>query len=189
MKILKEMAPSASLVRVQQTWVRLAACVFFMLPFQLQAAVIVMSTTIQSQVDGNTAGKAEAFKTTANAAGTITSLSIYVDSSSTASKLVAGLYADANGHPGALLEQGSSSSLTDGAWNTIAVPQFNLTQGTRYWIAILGTQSGIAKFRDRKGGCSSETSSATNLTTLPSSWTTGQIWDDCPVSGFGNSVP
>ena len=145
--------------------------------------------SLGSQVDYAPLGTAEAFQTTATGCGKLGSLTIYLDSSSTASKLVVGLYADANGHPGALLGQGSSNALTAGAWNTIAIPQVNVTQGTRYWIAILGTQSGIAKFRDRKGGCSSETSSATNLTTLPSSWTTGQIWDDCPVSGFGNSVP
>lgn len=145
--------------------------------------------SLGSQVDFAPLGTAEAFQTTATGCGKLGSLAIYLDSSSTASKLVVGLYADSNGHPGALLAQGSSTTLSAGAWNTIAVPLISVTQGTRYWIGILGTQSGIAKFRDRKGGCSSETSSAANLTALPLSWATGQIWDDCPISGYGNSVP
>jgi outer membrane protein assembly factor BamB len=151
--------------------------------------VLLGDQSLGSQVDYAPLGTAEAFQTTATGCGKVGSLSVYLDSSSTAAKVVVGLYADANGHPGALLGQGSSTAPVAGAWNTIAISQVNVTQSTRYWLAILGTQSGIPKFRDHKGGCSSETSLATNLTALPSSWSTGQIWDDCPVSGYGTSVP
>ena len=67
---------------------------------------------------------------------------VYVDASSTATKIYLGLYADNSGHPGALLTQGNKTSPTAGAWNTISVSPANVASGTKYWIAILGTTSG-----------------------------------------------
>ena len=46
-------------------------------------------------------------KTTASASGTVTSLSVYVDASSNATKLVIGIYSDKSGTPGKLLAQGT----------------------------------------------------------------------------------
>jgi hypothetical protein len=130
---------------------------------------------------------AEAFQTTATGCGKVTSLSVYLDASSTATKLVAGLYADASGHPGALIAQGSGTSLVAG-WNDIPITSATVTQGSPYWIAILGTQGGVAQFRDGSSGCSSETSQQTNLTTLPQSWTSGTVYSSCPVSAFAGSI-
>ena len=90
MRSLRELAQFTSLAGVRQTLIRFVASLFLIATFPLQAAVIMGSTTVQPQVDSNPAGTAEAFKTTASAAGTITSLSIYVDGSSTATKLEIG---------------------------------------------------------------------------------------------------
>ena len=49
---------------------------------------------------------AEAFRTTASTTGPVSWLTVYLDSSATATELVAGLYADAAGKPGALLTTG-----------------------------------------------------------------------------------
>jgi hypothetical protein len=153
-------------------------------------AVLLGDQAIESQRDDNKLGLAEAFQTTASACGTVTSLSIYLDSSSTVTKLFAGLYADASGHPGALMAQGSNSAaLTAGAWNKITIPGGIVTAGQPYWLAILGTNSGLLRFRDGKGGCLSETSAQSNLTSLPSSWATGAIYSSCPASGYGSSGP
>jgi len=87
-----------------------------------------------------------------------------------------------------LLTQGSSSALTPGSWNTIAIPAVNVTAGTTYWIAILGTQGGTLFIRDSpSGGCLSESSSQTTLTALPATWTTGSVWaGSCPLSAYGS---
>jgi len=153
------------------------------------SGVLLGDQTIEAQVDSNSLGSAEAFQTTASASGTVGTLSVYVDASSTAKTLVAGIYADSSGHPGALIAQGSSSQLTTGAWNTITIPGAIVSAGTPYWIAILGTQSGTLAFRDGSGGCKSETSLQTNLTALPSTWVTGVVYPSCPLSGYGSTGP
>ncbi len=150
------------------------------------------NTSIESNLDSNTVGRAESFFATATASGTINSISVFLESTSTSTNLVAGLYTNSGGSPGTLLSQGSSSTLINGAWNTIAIPSVTLTSGTSYWISILGTAGGVPRFRDRSGGpCNSETSASTTLTSLPASWTTGTVFTTCPlsayVSGNGNS--
>ncbi len=141
---------------------------------------------LETQNDSNSAGSAEAFETTATAAGTLAKLSIYVGSTSTATKLVAGVYTDAGGHPGALLGQGSITTITKSAFNDILVSGPAVTAGTKYWIAILAP-TGIIAFRDRAGGCKSESSSQNTLTALPATWTTGRLFTDCPLSGYGTN--
>jgi outer membrane protein assembly factor BamB len=150
--------------------------------------VLLGSQTVQTTLDDNALGSAEAFQATATASGTVGILSIYVDSSSTATTLVAGLYADAAGHPGALISQGSSSQLTAGAWNNIPISGAIVSSGTPYWLAILGTQNGTLRFRDGSG-CHSEMSQQTNLTSLPSTWVSGVGWPSCPLSGYGRTSP
>src|SRR4051794_7772476 len=67
---------------------------------------LVGSQSLYQNVDSNSAGVAEAFRTTASSSGAVGSLSLYVDSGSTAKSLVVGLYANNAGHPGALLGSG-----------------------------------------------------------------------------------
>ena len=140
---------------------------------------------IEPVLDDNALGSAEAFRTSATASGTVTKLSIYLDASSTAGTLVAGIYADAAGHPGALIAQGQTSTITAGAWNPVTLPGATVSSGATYWIAILGTQSGLLRFRDGSGGCTSETSAQGNLTALPATWATGTVWPSCPLSAYG----
>jgi outer membrane protein assembly factor BamB len=150
--------------------------------------VLLGSQVVQSTVDDNALGSAEAFQATAGASGTVGVLSIYIDASSTATTLVAGLYADSAGHPSTLISQGTSSQLTPGAWNNIPISGAIITAGTPYWLAILGTQNGILRFRDGSG-CKSESSQQANLTTLPSTWVSGTVWPSCPLSGYGATTP
>jgi outer membrane protein assembly factor BamB len=153
------------------------------------SGVLLGDQALESVVDSNPLGNSEAFQATATASGTVSKLSIYVDASSTAKTMVVGIYADSSGHPGALIAQGSSSQLTAGAWNSIPIPGAIVSAGTPYWIAILGTQSGRLSYRDGSAACVSETSGQTNLTALPSTWVTGQVWPSCPLSGYGSSGP
>ena len=150
--------------------------------------VLLGSQVVQSSFDSNVLGTAEAFQTTAVTSGTVGVLSIFVDAKSTAKTLVAGLYADSAGHPGALISQGTTSQLTAGGWNDIPISGAVVTSGTPYWLAILGTQSGTLGFRDG-GGCKSEESQQTNLTALPATWVSGKAWPSCPLSGYGRTSP
>jgi|HubBroStandDraft_6_1064221.scaffolds.fasta_scaffold458319_1 hypothetical protein len=90
---------------------------------------LVGDQTIYSTVDSNTAGHAEAFRATASASGIVTSISVYVDASSRASNMVAGLYADNGGTPGSLLVQGQLAHPAAG-WNTLTVPAVNVVGST-----------------------------------------------------------
>ena len=145
--------------------------------------------TVESLADSNPAGMAEAFPFTAATSGQALTLSVYVDSHTKATKMMAGLYSDANGHPGALLASGSWSTPQTGNWDTVSLPSTGVTSGQSYWLAILGT-GGASYFRDRSSGpCSSETSSQTTLKSLPSSWKSGRTWQTCPVSMYIGGTP
>ena len=150
--------------------------------------------TVEPYNDYNPAGMAEAFTTTASAAGTVTQVSVYVDPSSTAPQLVAGLYANSGSHPGALLGQGTLNAPVAGAWNNVQIGSVSVTSGAVYWIAILGP-SGTLHFRDRccGNGGAVETSSQLSLTSLPATWATGASYKDGPASvyaaGSGATLP
>jgi hypothetical protein len=143
---------------------------------------------IEASVDYVDAGQAEAFPATASATGPLQAVRVYLDGDSQAATLVAGVYADAGGHPGARLAQGTLSSPQAGAWNAVAVDGPSLAGATPYWIAVLGTD-GALRFRDRLGGagCVSETSASTSLTALPATWAADREWSTCDVSAVGVS--
>lgn len=152
--------------------------------------LIVGNSALESAVDSNSTGSAEAFLTTAQKTGTVTKIEVYLDATSTATELVAGIYSDNNGHPGTLLGQGKLSTLKSGATNTVTIPSTSLVGATRYWIALLGTKGQI-KFRDRMGSGVSplETSAAGNLINLPSQWATGTVYPkDGPMSVYGTGL-
>jgi hypothetical protein len=148
--------------------------------------VLLGDELIGPQLDTNPPGIAEAFESVASATGTINSISIYLDASSTGETLTAGLYADHDGHPGSLLAHGSATARA-GEWNAIPLSAAAATAGNRYWIALLGTGSGRIAFRDDpRGACRSETTpSSMSLDSLPSAWSTGNEFGDCPVSAYG----
>ena len=101
---------------------------------------------------------------------------------------MAGIYSDANGHPGSLLAKGTRTSPSAGAWNKVSVPSTAIASGKKYWLALLGT-GGRLQYRDGSGGsnCHSENSKSTSLTTLPTAWQSGQTWASCPLSGYATS--
>jgi outer membrane protein assembly factor BamB len=157
------------------------------IPAHAATSVLLGDQAIESGIDSNAAGHAEAFRVTATATGTLSSLAVYVDSSSTATSVVAGVYANSGSHPGTLLAQGTVASPVGGTWNTISLPPAAVVSGTTYWIALLGPV-GTFRFRDRYCGCgtASETSAQTTLTTLPATWTSGASYADGPVSAYAS---
>jgi hypothetical protein len=136
-------------------------------------------------------GMAEAFPMTATATGSLPALRVYLDDTNRATTLVAGIYADAGGHPGSRIAQGTVSSPQPGAWSTVDLSDASVSEGSLYRVAVLGSGGRLA-FRDRSdGSCSSETSGSSSgsssLTSLPSVWATGDRWSTCQISAYGTS--
>jgi hypothetical protein len=148
-------------------------------------AVKVGNAATEAKLDSDVAGRAEAFKTTASATGSVTALRVFVDTGSTGNVMVA-LYSNVAGHPGTRLTTGTIAAPTAGANNTVTVPAAAVTAGQTYWIAVLST-TGTIRFRDRgaAGAGSSETSSLGTLTSLPATWTTGTAFSDGFLSAVG----
>ena len=139
---------------------------------------------VETGLDSNSAGSAEAFPFTGTTTGSAQSITVYVDSHSRAGTLIAGLYSDHNGHPGALLASGTKTSPAGAAWNIVSIASTAVTSGTKYWVTLLG-KGGALYFRDRSNGtCRSENSAQTSLSALPSTWKTGPTWETCPVSAY-----
>ena len=117
----------------------------------------------------------------------MTTLAVYVDASNTATKIVVGLYRDTGGNnPGALIVQGTITNPVAGAWNSVAVAPSAVTNGTMYWIAILGPAgSGIARFRDvPTSGGGTQSSASSSLAVLPAVWTTGTLFGSWTASAW-----
>ena len=162
----------------------LAFLVLAVSAFGQSPQIVLGSSQIQSSLDNNASGMAEAFPVTAQKTGHVSSLYVFLDSSNTAATAWVGLYTSWDGHPRILLTQSIMSKPLAGQWNAVAVPPAQVTQGTRYWIALLGL-NGQIQFRDNTGRCHSETSQQTDLASLPGTWSTGSQWSTCLVSMFG----
>jgi hypothetical protein len=139
---------------------------------------------VESTADNNQGGLAEAFPVSGQVTGTARVINIYLDSHSTATTVMAAIYANRYGQPGILLASAKLSSPRAGAWNSLPITATAVSGSTSYWIAILG-RGGTIYFRDRTSGpCTSENSRNTGLTSLPTTWTGGSQWSTCPVSAF-----
>jgi Viral BACON domain len=154
--------------------------------------VLIGQTTVETPVNGLPGGTAEGYQMTALAAGTLTTLGVYVDASTSASNLFVGLYSDNNGHPGTRLTGGSSSTFQKPAWNTVSVSPVTIAVGSKYWFVLLAT-GGRVRFRQiaRAGGWIDELNAVRTLTSLPSTWTTGTIYGGgawTSVYGSGNTL-
>ena len=149
--------------------------------------LVLGNGTVESVVDTNPQGIAQAFKTTPVKDGVVTSMRVYLGAGTTATEIVTGFYDDNSGHPGNLLSFVKANPDKSGLWVQIPVPTFKVTAGKPYWIAILGTNGDVnLKSRVGTGSVPLETSSQTSLGTLPSNWTTGSVYpNDGPVSMNG----
>jgi hypothetical protein len=149
--------------------------------------VLLGDQQVEATTDYNNAGTAEAFRALAGASGSLTRLSVYLDSSSTATQVIVGVYSDAGGDPGTLLAQGTLTAPVPGAWNNVPLPATMISSGTPYWVAMLAPGgSGTLRFRDRaNSGGACETSAAANLTQLPATWVRGTVYADGPASLYG----
>jgi glucose/arabinose dehydrogenase len=119
------------------------------------------------------AGVARAYRTApAQLSGSLGALNVLVTSGSTADAVVAGLYADNGGKPGALLASGRLNTPSKGHWNRVPITSgaASVTAGQRYWIGLLTPAGTLVVPATRSGGLVSE-HAATGLSALPATWT------------------
>ncbi|EIC28198.1 MULTISPECIES: LamG-like jellyroll fold domain-containing protein [Methylomicrobium] len=149
--------------------------------------LVMGDKNVEPWAEARARGTAEAFQTVPSASKTITSVQIYLDAGSTATKVAAGIYSDNYGHPGTRIGQGKIGNLKAGAWNTVPVSAAAVTQGKPYWIAILSSQGQIV-FRDQVGSSTGklETSASTALTDLPNTWRGAAAKGQAALSIYGN---
>jgi hypothetical protein len=148
--------------------------------------VLVGNTATEANADSDAAGQAEAFKATAAVTGSVTRLRVFLDTGSTAGRVIVGLYSNNAGHPGTLLTSGTITAPAAAQSNEVAVSAASVTAGQTYWLAVLGT-TGTVRFRDRAGvgAGSAEASQQTTLTALPATWASGASFTDGLLSAVG----
>ncbi|HUA06327.1 MAG TPA: DUF4038 domain-containing protein [Solirubrobacteraceae bacterium] len=146
--------------------------------------VLAGNTVTGSTTDASAAGMAQAYPITTSTTGTVSSISVYVDSTNQATKLVAGLYADNGGSAGSLLTSGAIKQPGAGAWDTLNVAAATIDSGATYWLAVLGTGGKLVVRATRSGSCTTETSQQHKLSSLPGSWANGSQRSLCPISEY-----
>ena len=130
------------------------------------------------------AGRPESFRFTDRRSGSVSSIHVFIDSRNRAKSLVAGLYANAKGHPGSLMTVGALNHPKAGAWNRLRVTSALVQPGHVYWLAVLG-RGGRLYFRaGRNGRCSAEMARQTRMHSLRSSWTGRPAHSLCRISAY-----
>src|ERR1700730_14301225 len=88
-----------------------------------QTQLVVLGTQrVEPSLDNNSSQQAEAFPVTATSSTQITSLSLFLDGSSSASTVWVGLYSNYSGHPNTLLSQAAITRPVSGKWNSVNIP-------------------------------------------------------------------
>ena len=153
------------------------------------ASLLLGETNIEPGFASLPAGTAEAFKLRAVASGSARVLHLYLREANAASTITAGVYSEANGHPGTLLSTGAARAPHGRAWASVPITGLTLVSGRSYWLAILGA-GGALRFRDRsEGSCPSQASAQRPLGALPKRWGSGSGHRSCPLSAFLGAPP
>lgn len=158
--------------------------------FGMAQTQVVGNSTVNTNLDTNPAGRAEAFRLKATASGKLTQMGIYLDATNKATKVQIGVYNNnggTNGWPNKLIGSGTITNPVNGAWNTVTIANPpSITSGTIYHIGILGL-GGDLKFRDSATGGHMETFYG-NVTSLPVWWGTGYTFASSNASVYGSST-
>jgi len=146
--------------------------------------VLFGDQTIEQLVARAGPGQAETFPYAVRRAGTVSTISIYVDAHNKAKKLIVALYSNRSGAPVRRVSSGTLSSLKAGSWNTISVTRTKVRSASTYWIAVLG-QPGMLYLRGRKNAsCHGEMDHMPHLSSLPQRWNSDTRLDACPISAY-----
>jgi hypothetical protein len=87
------------------------------------------------------------------AAGTMSSMSVYINSGSGSNSYSVALYADSGGVPGALIASSLPQAITPNAWNTAPITA-GLSASTNYWLAFNTNDSSANMRYDNTPGVS-----------------------------------
>ena len=136
--------------------------------------------------DGDSAGTAEAWQYTAWRTGLVQTLGMYAAPGETASPIVVGMYADANGHPGRLLASATITTPVESEWNTVSTSPVPVVAGTKYWLAALATEGTLTVLDRHRGAGPAEESGSHSLSGLPESWVSGQVSEHSPASFYAS---
>jgi hypothetical protein len=149
--------------------------------------VLLGSDAIAPAPGSTPAGRPASFPFADRRSGSVSSIHVFVDSRSRATSLVAGLYSNANGHPGSLLTVGALNHPEAGAWNSLRVGAVSVRSGHLYWLAVLA-RGGRLYFRGAtNGGCSAQVARQTRMRWLQSSWTGRPDSSVCGISAYAAS--
>ncbi len=149
---------------------------------------VVGDQNIESTVMSIPAGTALAYKVTPKQAQRLTTTQVYLDASSTVTKLQTYIYTSTPDglHPRYAWWASGMVTAIPGAWNSANFGSMSLTAGQPYWIVILGTGGSLNLRHYPKGTNVTETSpSTTKLTSLPNTWVTGVVSTGGPASVYG----
>jgi hypothetical protein len=149
-------------------------------------AVLFGQRTVNPTRDRRNAGRAEAFSFKATTTGKTASITVYVDSHSTARVLLAGIYSNDRGRPGRRLTTGSLSKPKRKAWDAIKIRAITVIRGRTYWIAMVSRRGAIVYRVRRRKSCTSFTSARGGMRSLPESWRGGTRQHNCTVSAHVN---
>lgn len=121
----------------------LAAFVFVLAsaPRAVAGTVLVGDVHVERTSSALKTQYARAFSFKAVASGTSTAMDVWVEPRNDARFIQLGLYSNRSGRPAKLLDKGSTSSVIKNAWNRVTLTGAKVTQGTKYWLAILGKGS------------------------------------------------
>ncbi len=158
-------------------------------PIAVYGPPLLGNSNVAPNVDSNSAGTAEAFLTRVGSSGRLSRLHVYVDSSSTATQAIVGVYSNRFGRPGVLQAQGTITNLMPGSWNYVDLPSTSVTAGQLYWIAVLGPSGGgMVSFRDGRVDGLAEKTAQHHLTALPAQWSSDlrDIRLSGAMSGYGS---
>ena len=143
------------------------------------------NTNLEPELGYKRQGRAQAFQTVVDKSGVVTTVAVYLDSST---ELVAGIYEDNNGQSGALIAQGRLNMLKLDAWNSVTISEASVTAGQPYWFAILGSDGEIDFLKQEGSGTGVMVmSKSRSLTSLPDTWTSSK-WGyktDAAMSIYG----
>ena len=133
----------------------------------------VGNSAVETTQDPSGVGQAEATQYIATTSGPVSTISIFLDGSNSATNIALGIYSDAAGVPGTLLAQGSRSGVTNGAWNSVSISPLTISAGTPYWIARLAVAGGSVVTRGNNAAGNADRVDTRSLSALPATFSPG----------------
>jgi hypothetical protein len=158
--------------------------------------ILLGQRRIRASVGRGRAGRARAFAFSAGLSGKVSSIHVYVDARSRATRLMVALYANSGCRPGSRITDGSQTIARGrhghsrkghrraAGWRVVRVRGAHIASGRTYWLVVLG-KGGVLRFRDRSSRrCSSLSSKRGRMRSLSTAWRSGTTVGSCAISAY-----